>query len=33
MGMHPVLMNSRNVSYEGTVVQDFEELAKKVLSL
>lgn len=33
LGMNTVLMNSRNVSYEGAVVRNFEELAKKVLLL
>ncbi len=32
LGMDTVLMNGRNVSYEGAVVQNFEELAKRVLS-
>lgn len=31
LGMKPVLLNSRNVSYEGISVNSFEELAKEVL--
>lgn len=30
VGMNPVLFNSRNVSYEGDSVQNFEELMKRV---
>lgn len=28
VGMNPILMNSRNVSYEGAIVNDFKELKK-----
>lgn len=31
VGMNTVLLNSRNVSYEGDVVNHFEELMNKVL--
>ena len=33
LGMKPVLLNSRNVSYEGISVNSFEELAKEVLAI
>lgn len=31
-GMHPILLNSRNVPYEGASVQSFDELAKEIQS-
>lgn len=31
VGMKPVLLNSRNVSYTGDIVNSFEELTRKVL--
>ena len=31
IGMHPVLLNSRKVSYNGDIVENFPDLAKKVL--
>ncbi|MBQ1984062.1 MAG: HAD-IA family hydrolase [Spirochaetaceae bacterium] len=33
LGMKPVLLNSRNVSYEGISVNSFEELTKEVLAI
>jgi len=30
VGMHPILLNSRNVSYMGTVVNNFDELIETV---
>ena len=32
VGMKPILLNSRNVSYEGVSVNNFDELAKEILS-
>ncbi len=31
VGMNPILLNSRNVSYEGVSVNNFDELAKEIL--
>lgn len=31
-GMHPILLNSRNVPYEGASVQSFDELVKEIQS-
>ncbi len=33
LGMNPILLNSRNVSYEGVSVNSFEELAKEILAI
>ena len=33
VGMKPILLNSRNVFYEGVMVNSFDELAKKVLAV
>ena len=33
VGMNPVLLNSRNVSYEGASVNNFDELAKEILAI
>ena len=33
VGMNPILLNSRNVSYEGVSVDGFEELAKEILEI
>ena len=33
VGMHPVLLNSRNVMYEGVSVAGFDELAKEILAI
>ena len=33
VGMKTVLLNSRNVSYEGVSVDSFDELAKEILSI
>ena len=33
VGMHPVLLNSRNVMYEGVSVAGFDELAKEILAV
>ena len=33
LGMKPVLLNSRNVSYQGVSVDSFDELAKKILAI
>lgn len=33
VGMKPILLNSRNVFYEGVMVNSFDELAKKVLAI
>ena len=30
VGMNPVLLNSRNVAYEGVTVSSFEELLKEL---
>ena len=32
VGMKPILLNSRNVSYEGVSVNNFDELAKEIVS-
>ena len=32
VGMNPILLNSRNVPYEGVSVNNFDELAKEILS-
>ena len=31
--MTPILLNSRNESYEGVVVSDFEELEEEILAI
>ena len=31
LGMQAILLNSRNISYDGTTVHSFEELAEKIL--
>lgn len=33
VGMTPILLNSRNESYEGVVVSDFEELEEEILAI
>ena len=33
VGMNPILLNSRNVSYEGVSVDSFDELAKEILAI
>ena len=33
VGLKPILLNSRNVSYEGVSVDSFDELAKEILSI
>ena len=33
VGMKPVLLNSRNVSYDGISVNSFDELAEEILSI
>lgn len=33
VGMNPILLNSRNESYEGVSVNSFEELAKEILAI
>ena len=33
LGMHPILLNSRNVSYEGVSVNNFVELTKEILAI
>lgn len=33
VGMHPVLLNSRKVMYEGVSVAGFDELAKEILTI
>ncbi len=31
LGMQAILLNSRNISYDGTIVHSFEELSEKIL--
>ena len=33
VGMTPILLNSRNVSYEGVSVNSLDELAKEILAV
>ncbi len=33
VGMNPILLNSRNVSYEGVSVNSLDELAKEILAV
>ena len=33
LGMKTVLLNSRNVSYQGVSVDSFDELAKEILAI